>query len=107
MNTYSNKEHRCLNDLSPKDRHLFLINDLIELLKDTIIDYLITNSNDEIFEHELREFMKTLTTISNKVYNKESDVMKNKDDKDNWLLTTLFRDDIARQAFHDYVTHTH
>ena len=73
MNTYSNKEHRCLNDLSPKDRHLFLINDLIELLKDTILDYLITNSNDEIFEHELREFMKTLTTISNKVYNKESD----------------------------------
>ena len=107
MNTYSNKEHRCLNDLSPKDRHLFLINDLIELLKDTIIDYLITNSNDEIFEHELREFMKTLTTISNKVYNKESDVMKNKDDKDNWLLTSLFRDEIARQAFHDYITHTH
>ena len=66
---YSNKEHRCLNDLSPKDRHLFLINDLIELLKDTILDYLITNNNDEIFEHELREFMKTLTTISNKVYN--------------------------------------
>ena len=107
MNTYSNKEHRCLNDLSPKDRHLFLINDLIELLKDTILDYLITNSNDEIFEHELREFMKTLTTISNKVYNKESDIMKNKDDKDNWLLTALFRDDIARQAFHDYITHTH
>ena len=107
MNTYSNKEHRCLNDLSPKDRHLFLINDLIELLKDTILDYLITNSNDEIFEHELREFMKTLTTISNKVYNKESDVMKNKDDKDNWLLTALFRDEIARQAFHEYVTHTH
>ena len=107
MNTYSNKEHRCLNDLSPKDRHLFLINDLIELLKNTILDYLITNNNDEIFEHELREFMKSLTTISNKVYNKESDVMKNKDDKDNWLLTALFRDDIARQAFHDYVTHTH
>ena len=119
MNTYSNKEHRCLNDLSPKDRHLFLINDLIELLKDTILDYLITNNNDEIFEHELREFndeifehelrefMKTLTTISNKVYNKESDVMKNKDDKDNWLLTALFRDEIARQAFHDYITHTH
>ena len=105
MNTYSNKEHRCLNDLSPKDRHLFLINDLIELLKDTILDYLITNSNDEIFEHELREFMKTLTTISNKVYNKESDVMKNKSDKDNWLLTALFKDEIARQAFHDYVTH--
>ena len=107
MSTYSNKEHRCLNDLSPKDRHLFLINDLIELLKDTIIDYLITNSNDEIFEHELREFMKCLTTISNKVYNKESDVMKNKSDKDNWLLTALFRDEIARQAFNDYVTHTH
>ena len=107
MSTYSNKEHRSLNDLSPKDRHLFLINDLIELLKDTILDYLITNNNDEIFEHELREFMKTLTTISNKVYSRESDVMKNKDDKDNWLLTALFRDDIARQAFNDYVTHTH
>ena len=107
MSILNTKEHRCLNDLSPKDRHLFLINDLIELLKDTIIDYLITNNNDEIFEHELREFMKTLTTISNKVYSRESDVMKNKDDKDNWLLTSLFRDEIARQALHDYVTHTH
>lgn len=107
MSILNNKEHRCLNDLSPKDRHLFLINDLIELLKDTILDYLITNNNDEIFEHELREFMKCLTTISNKVYNNESDVMKNKDDKDNWLLTALFRDEIARQAFHDYITHTH
>ena len=56
MSILNNKEHRCLNDLSPKDRHLFLINDLIELLKDTILDYLITNNNDEIFEHELREF---------------------------------------------------
>ena len=41
MNILSNREHRSLNDLSPKDRHLFLINDLNELSKDAILDYLI------------------------------------------------------------------
>ena len=107
MNTYSNREHRCLNDLSPKDRHLFLLNDLNELLKDTILDYLIMYDHDEKFDHDLREFMKSLTIIFEKVYQEESDVLKNKDDKDCWLLTALCRNEIAREAFNDYISHTH
>ena len=96
-----------LNDLSPKDRHLFLINDLNELLKDTILDYLIMYDYDKEFEQNLREFMKCLTIFSEKVYNKESDVLKNKDDKDYWLLTALCRNAIGREAFNAYITHTH
>ena len=107
MNILSNREHRCLNDLSPKDRHLFLINDLNELLRDTILDYLIMYNHDEKFDNDLREFMKCLTIIFEKVYKEESDVLKNKDDKDCWLLTALSRNEIAREAFNDYISHTH
>ena len=104
MNILSNREHRCLNDLSPKDRHLFLINDLNELLRDTILDYLIMYHHDEKFDNDLREFMKI---IFEKVYKEESDVLKNKDDKDCWLLSALSRNEIAREAFNDYISHTH
>ena len=107
MNILSNREHRCLNDLSPKDRHLFLINDLNELLRDTILDYLIMYNHDEKFDNDLREFMKCLTIIFEKVYKEESDVLKNKDDKDCWLLSALSRNEIAREAFNDYISHTH
>ena len=107
MNILSNREHRCLNDLSPKDRHLFLINDLNELLRDTILDYLIMYNHNEKFDNDLREFMKCLTIIFEKVYKEESDVLKNKDDKDCWLLTALSMNEIAREAFNDYITHTH
>ena len=107
MNILSNREHRCLNDLSPKDRHLFLINDLNELLRDTILDYLIMYHHDEKFDNDLREFMKCLTIIFEKVYKEESDVLKNKDDKDCWLLSALSRNEIAREAFNDYISHTH
>ena len=107
MNILSNREHRCLNDLSPKDRHLFLINDLNDLLKDTILDYLIMYHHDEKFDNDLREFMKCLTIIFEKVYKEESDVLKNKDDKDCWLLSALSRNEIAREAFNDYISHTH
>ena len=40
-----------------------------------------------------------------KVYKKESDLLKDKSDKDFWLLSALSRNEIARKAFNNYVEH--
>ena len=96
-----------LNDLSPKDRHLFLINDLIEVLREKILDYLIMYKHESGFDLQLEEFLKSLANIYEKVYNKESDVLKNKREKDFWLLTVLARNEVAREAFNAFIIHTH
>ena len=96
-----------LNDLSPKDRHLFLINDLIEVLREKILDYLIMYKHESGFDLQLEAFLKSLANIYEKVYNKESDVLKNKREKDFWLLTVLARNEVAREAFNAFIIHTH
>ena len=95
-------EHRSLND-----RHLFLINDLNQLLRDTISNYLILFDTNMEFERSLKEFDKYLSNFYEKVYKAESDVLRNKSDKDFWLLSALSRNEIAREAFNDYIYHTH
>ena len=96
-----------LNDLSPKDRYLFLINGLNELLREKILDYLIMYKHEYEFYLQLEEFLKSLRTIYEKAYNKESDVLKNKSNKDCLLLTALTRNEVAREAFNAYITHNY
>ena len=96
-----------LNDLSLKHKYLFLLNDLNELMKETIIDYLIMFDCKKEFEIQLREILRQLSIMFEWVYKEESDVLKNKDDKDCWLLTALCRSAIAKKAFNDYIEHTH
>ena len=100
-------EFRSLNDLSLKDKYLFLLNDLNELMKETIIDYLIMFDSEKEFAVQLREFLRQLSIMFEWVYKEESDVLKNKDDKDCWLLTALCRSAIAKKAFNDYIEHAH
>ena len=100
-------EFRSLNDLSLKDKYLFLLNDLNELMKETIIDYLIMFDSKKEFDTQLREFLRQLSIMFDCVYKEENDVLKNKDDKDCWLLTALCRSAIAKKAFNDYIEHTH
>ena len=59
------------------------------------------------FDLQLEEFLKSLTNIYEKVYNKESDTLKNKREKDFWLLTALTRNEVAREDFYSYITHTY
>lgn len=105
MNMFSDREPRVLNNLSPQDRHLFLINDINQLLRDTILDYKILYDTDKNFEENLNEFDRYLSNMYEKVYKKESDLLKDKSDKDFWLLSALSRNEIARKAFNNYVEH--
>ena len=100
-------EFRSLNDLSLKDKYMFLLNDFNEVMKETIIDYLIMLDSEKEFAIQLREFLRQLSIMFEWVYKEESNVLKNKDDKDCWLLAALCRSVIAKKAFNDYIEHTH
>ena len=97
------KKYKQLKDINKNDCTLHLIIDLIEHSRKIVLDNIVSFHGDTSI---LKDVEKLLCVITNMIYKEESDFVKDKDDKDYWLLSILCRKYIADKAFKYYVEHS-